>query len=85
MQRLAVRPTTILIDNVIAHAESLGQAIVRLAMAPIERIARACDVAGVLEQRRADHRAPRRAMPKSHRGNRRIGPLLPFAELAELT
>ncbi|MCC8972832.1 hypothetical protein H8B01_20850, partial [Bradyrhizobium sp. Cham227] len=57
MQTLALQLTTTLVDDAIELVKGFGRAVLNLATAPIERIARACDVAGVLEQRRADRRA----------------------------
>jgi len=70
MQTLAVELTTTFVDDALEFVKGLGRVIVHLATAPVERIARACDVAGVLEQRRA---------------GRRNGPLSPFTGLSELT
>ena len=70
MQTLAVELTTTFVDDALEFVKGLGRVIAHLATAPIERIARACDVAGVLEQRRT---------------GRRNGPLSPFAGLSDLT
>ncbi|MHC2331120.1 hypothetical protein [Bradyrhizobium sp. USDA 4454] len=68
MQTLALQLTTTLVDDAIELVKGLGRGILSLAMAPIERIARACDVAGVLEQRRADRRKQRRCRWSPFRG-----------------
>jgi hypothetical protein len=56
-QTLAFQLTTTFVDDAIELAKGFGRTIVHLATAPIERIAKACDVAGVLEQRRLERRA----------------------------
>ncbi len=53
MQTLALQLTTTFVDDAIELVKGFGRVMFDLATAPIERIARACDVAGVLEQRRA--------------------------------
>ncbi|MHC2433814.1 hypothetical protein [Bradyrhizobium sp. USDA 4451] len=85
MQTLALQLTTTLVDDAIELVKGLGRGILALAMAPIERIARACDVAGVLEQRRADRRAPRTAMATGGRCKQRSCRWSPFRGLGELT
>ena len=70
MQTLAVELTTTFVDDALEFVKGLGRVIIHLATAPIERIARACDVAGVLEQRRT---------------GRRNSALSPFAGLSDLT
>ncbi|MFB9266703.1 hypothetical protein ACFFWD_26690 [Bradyrhizobium erythrophlei] len=85
MQTIALRTTTTLVDDAIKLAKRIGRAIVQFEMAPIERIAHASDVAGVLEQRRADKRAPRGGARNGRRCNPRNCPLSPFAGLSELT
>jgi len=81
MQTLALQLTTTLVDDAITLVQGLGRAILSLAMAPIERIARACDVAGVLEQRRA----PRPAAASGGRCKSRNCRWSPFRGLSELT
>ncbi|QPF85380.1 hypothetical protein IC762_03325 [Bradyrhizobium genosp. L] len=78
MQTLALELTTTFVDDAIELVKGLGRITVDLATAPIERIARACDVAGVLEQRRANRRAA-----SSQSCNRRT--CSPFGGLSELT
>ncbi|MBR0798773.1 hypothetical protein JQ615_25630 [Bradyrhizobium jicamae] len=75
MQTLALQLTTTFVDDALEFVKGFGRVVIHLATAPIERIARACDVAGVLEQRRADKRAARRH-------NRFLSP---FAGLSDLT
>jgi hypothetical protein len=84
MQTLALQSTTTFVDDTIEFVRGFGRSIVERATAPIERIARACDVAGVLERRRTD-RAPRPAASGNGRCNQRNCPLSPFGGLSELT
>lgn len=85
MQTLALQLTTTFVDDAIELVTGFGRAIVDLATAPIERIARACDVAGVLEQRRADRPAPRPAAASGGRRRSRNCRWSPFRGLSELT
>ena len=84
MQTLSLHLTTTPVDHAIKFAKSFGRTIVNLATAPIERIARACDVAGVLEQRRAATRAPRPVANGARRHRRSCWSAL-FGGLYELT
>lgn len=84
MQTLALQRTTTF-DYAIELVKGFAHSIVELATAPIERIARASDVAGVLEQRRAGRRAPRPAASGGGRCDQRNCPLSPFSGLSELT
>lgn len=77
MQTLASQLTTSFIDDAIELVKGFGKAIVRIATAPIERIANACDVGGVLPRRRAARR-----LRAAHRSP---GWLNPFASLHHLT
>ncbi|WFU32683.1 hypothetical protein QA635_40485 [Bradyrhizobium brasilense] len=85
MQTLALQLTTTLVDDAIELVKGFGRAVLTLATAPIERIARACDVASVLEQRRADRRAPRQAAASGRRCKPRNCRWSPFGGLSELT
>ncbi|MBR0873557.1 hypothetical protein JQ633_24590 [Bradyrhizobium tropiciagri] len=85
MQTLALQPTTTFFDYAIDLVKGLARSIVELATAPIERIARASDVAGVLEQRRATRRASRPAASGGGRCNQRNCLMSPFGGLSELT
>ncbi|WP_298378171.1 hypothetical protein [uncultured Bradyrhizobium sp.] len=85
MQTLALRLTTTFVDDAIELVKGFGRAILALATAPIERIARACDVAGVLEQQRADRRAPRQAAQRGNRCRSRNCRWSPFGGLSDLT
>jgi hypothetical protein len=84
MQTLALQLTTTFVDDAIAFVKDIGRSIVELATAPIERIAHACDVAGVLEQRRAQTCAPRPAARIGRRNSRNRRHSL-FGGLSELT
>ncbi len=48
MQTLALEIATTFVDDAAALVTGAGRIIIRLATAPIERLASACDVAGVL-------------------------------------
>jgi len=85
MQTLAYELTTTFADDVIELVKGFGRTLVHLATAPIERIANACDVAGILEQRRAEQRAPRGRPQGGRRCDPRNCPLSPFGSLSELT
>ena len=79
MQTMTLQLTTSFIDDAIALVRGLGKTLIHLATSPIERIANACDVAGVLERRRLA-RSQRQAR-KARRGRGRW----PFGSLNELT
>ncbi|WP_420968195.1 hypothetical protein [Bradyrhizobium sp. B120] len=85
MQTLALQLTTTFVDDAIELVTGFGRAIFALVTAPIERIARACDVASVLEQRRADRRAPRPAAQHGGRRKSRNCRWSPFRGLSDLT
>jgi hypothetical protein len=80
MQTLVSQLTTTFIDDAIELVKGFGKVIVHVATAPIERIANACDVGGVLARRQAARRL--RATMKAHRPHR---PWKPFASLHHLT
>jgi hypothetical protein len=77
MQTLVSQLTTTFIDDAIELVKGFGKVIVHVATAPIERIANACDVGGVLARRQAARRL--RATMKAH------SPWKPFACLHHLT
>lgn len=79
MQTLALELTTTFVDDAIELVKGLGRIIVHLATDPIEQIARACDVAGVLERRRAERRASASGPGRNRRG------CSPFGGLRDLT
>ena len=81
MHTLVSQLTTTFVDDAIELVKGFGKIIVHIATAPIERIANACDVGGVLARRRAARR--QRAMMKTHRPWKRS--LSPFASLHHLT
>ena len=81
MQTLVSQLTTSFADDAIELVKGFGKMIVHLATAPIERIANACDVGGVLARRQSARRL--RATAKAHRPWKRS--LSPFASLHHLT
>jgi hypothetical protein len=88
MQTLAVDIATTFVDDAAAIVTGLGRAVLNLAMAPIDRIANACDIAGVLTERRATFRMWRTNRSHARREGRRfslLGRLSPFRHLAHLT
>jgi hypothetical protein len=72
--------TTSFCDDFLKFILEAGRSAGRLIAAPINRIADACDVAGVLERRRFAARVRRRAK-QMHRPRGRW----PFGSLSELT
>ena len=88
MQTLAVDIATTFVDDAAALVTGSGRALLRFAMGPINRIANACDVAGVLAERRAAFRMWRANRARARRDGRRLsllGRLSPFRHLAHLT
>ena len=51
MQTLVSQLTTTFVDDAIELVKGFGKVVVHIAIAPIERIANACDVGGVLARR----------------------------------
>jgi hypothetical protein len=82
MQTFVSQLTTTFIDDAIGLVKGFGKVIVHIATAPIERMANACDVGGVLARRQAARRL--RATMKAHRPCGRWK-LSPFATLHHLT
>ena len=82
MQTLVSQLTTTFVDDAIELVKGFGKAIVHIATAPIDRIANACDVGGVLARRQSARR--RRAMMEA-RHPRSPWKLSPFASLQHLT
>jgi hypothetical protein len=82
MQTLVSELTTTFIDDAIGLVKGFGKVIAHIATAPIERMATACDVGGVLARRQAARRL--RATMKAHRP-RSAWKLSPFASLHHLT
>lgn len=88
MQTLAVDIASTFVDDAAALATGLGRALLRSAMAPIDRIANACDIAGVLAERRATFRMWRASRARARHEGRRFSLLRrfsPFRHLAHLT
>ncbi|RXT47759.1 hypothetical protein [Bradyrhizobium betae] len=88
MQTLAVDIASTFIDDAAALVTGLGRAVLKLLMAPIDRIANACDIAGVLTERRATFRMWQANRSRARREGRRfslLGRLSPFRHLAHLT
>ncbi|WP_349627021.1 hypothetical protein [Bradyrhizobium sp. Y36] len=88
MQTLAVDIATTFIDDAAALVTGFGQGLLRAAMAPVNRIANACDVAGVLSERRATFRMWRTSRARARQEGRRFSllrRLSPFRHLAHLT
>ena len=65
MQTLAVEIATTFVDDAAALIGGCGRIIVQILMSPVERLANACDVAGVLANRRLSRagQSPRREQP----------------------
>ena len=82
MHTLVSQLTTTFVDDAIELVKGFGKIIVHIATAPIERMANACDVGGVLARRPSARRL--RAMTKARRP-RRLWKLSPFASLHHLT
>jgi hypothetical protein len=80
MHTLVSQLTTTFVDDAIELVKGFGKIIVHIATAPIERMANACDVGGVLARRQAARRL--RATMKAHRPH---SPWKPFASLHHLT
>ena len=88
MQTLAVDIATTFVDDATALVTGLGRAFLRFATGPIDRIANACDIAGVLTERRATFRMWRASRARARHAGRRfslLGRLSPFRRLAHLT
>lgn len=83
MQTLVSHLTTSFADDAISLVKGFGRLIAYIATAPIERIANACDVGGVLARRQAARR--HRAALKKAQGPRSLWQLTPFAGLHHLT
>ena len=61
MQTLAAEIAITFVDDATAFVTGCGRIVVQLLTAPIERLANACDVAGVLASRRMQDIAVKRA------------------------
>jgi hypothetical protein len=75
MQTLAFEIATTFVDDAIALIRGAGLVIVQILMAPIERLANACDVGGVLANRRLSRALKRQAgrRPSQRHHERRRG------------
>jgi hypothetical protein len=89
MQMLLVEKLALtFVGDAYALATGFGKILVKTATAPIERIARACDVAGVLSNRRAKANVTRFHSSRHAPTSRRTSPrrcLFPFRSLNHLT
>ena len=90
MQALVLEVGATFANDAAALVKGVGRIIVRLVMAPVDRIADACDVAGVLTLRRLAamrQRAEARGvtLALSERRPRRRGPFGCLAALSDLT
>ena len=87
MQTLVSQLTTTFVDDAIELVKGFGKVIVHIATAPIERIANACDVGGVLERRRSAQRGRDAIAQIRGRRGRRWFPFSfsPFRSLSHLT
>ncbi|WP_280711145.1 hypothetical protein [Bradyrhizobium sp. BR13661] len=88
MQTLAVDIASTFVDDAAALISGFGRTILRAAMAPIDRIANACDIAGVLAERRATFQMWRANRARTRHTGRRasvLNRLNPFRHLAHLT
>lgn len=77
MQTVVSQLTTSFVDDAIELVKGFGKVIVHIATAPIERMADACDVGGVLSRRRSARRL--------RAANRPCSRWKPFASLHHLT
>ncbi|WP_346015460.1 MULTISPECIES: hypothetical protein [unclassified Bradyrhizobium] len=88
MQTLAVDIAATFVDDAAALVTGFGRALLRFAMTPIDRVANACDIAGVLTERRATFRMWRANRARGRLEGRRfslLGRLSPFRHLSHLT
>ncbi|HTO64452.1 MAG TPA: hypothetical protein VMM15_24740 [Bradyrhizobium sp.] len=90
MQALVLEVGATFAGDAAALVKGICRVMVRLVMAPVDRIANACDVAGVLTPRRLAamrQRAEARGMThaQSERRTRRRGPFGCLAALSDLT
>ena len=88
MQTLAVDIATTFVDDAAALVTGSGRALLRFAMGPINRIANACDVAGVLAERRAAFRMWQASRDRARLEGRKfslLGRYSPFRRLSHLT
>jgi len=70
MQTLAFEITTTFVDDAVALAGGAGRIIIQILSSPVERLANACDVAGVLPRRRALRQALQQTFQQTARRQR---------------
>ena len=85
MHSLALNLGTTFIDDALALVTGPARALLRIVTAPVDRIANACDVAGVLASRRAAFRLWQASRAQRERGPSFFTRLSPFRHLAHLT
>jgi hypothetical protein len=95
MQPLIVQVATTFVSDAFALVNGFRRIVTHLVMAPVERIAKACDVAGILPERAArasEREQVRRAWyalsqhaPKPHRSRGQGGLFNCLRSLGELT
>lgn len=88
MQTLAFDIAATFVDDAAALVTGFGRAVLRRAMRPIDRIANACDIAGVLAERRATFRMWRASRDRARLEGRKfsvLGRFSPFRHLSHLT
>jgi hypothetical protein len=83
MKTLVSQLTPTFIDDAIERVKAFGRTVVRIATAPIERMADACDVGGVLARRQSARQL--RAIMQAQRPRPWKRSLSPFASLHYLT
>lgn len=78
MQTLVFEIANTFLDDAVALIRGCSRIIVQTLMAPIERLANACDVAGLLAERKARRRSPTNlnGAPRSHDRQARQGSCL---------
>lgn len=88
METLALRIPSLFAADALALVNGFGRIVSHLVMGPIERIATACDVAGLLAARRVGRSAGSRLFRAAHQGghrSRRRGLFGCLSYLSELT
>lgn len=87
MTTLAIELRTTFLDDAMALFSSPARALLRVATAPIDRIANACDVGGILAERRVAFRLWRTGRAQARREPRRglLARINPLRNLRHLT
>jgi len=87
MQTLAFEVATTFLDDAVALAGGAVRIIIQILGQPVERLANACDVAGVLPRRRAFQKALRQTFGSAWTNRRRSwrNCLFPLRGLRDLT